>query len=208
MISQLRRDYQALISSARWRWGNFLVRLIEILLFRKKQPLAVDHMNETLNRLEQKGHTAEKFNIPLAAPSPFHDSESIKMLNNWLRQLNNDYELLKNSMRWKLGNALIRFLELLAFRRKKTMAIDHLGQIFQEYQDESAGSRVQNTKKLKSWLRQAKNDFHAIRNSVRWRTGNRLVSIIDLLTFRWKKKTAMDHALKISAAYEDWAKNN
>jgi hypothetical protein len=84
------------------------------------------------------------------------------------------------------------------------MAMDHMEQVFKEYQEQSADYPVQNIKKLQSWLRQAKNDFFAVKKSMRWRAGDRVFSIIDILLFRWQKQTAMDHALKIAAEYEKW----
>jgi len=213
LINQVRKDHAALVSSLRWRWGNRLVRFIEILMFRKKQPLAVDHMQEVLARFDKAGEkqhkTAQSF-APRShtASGTFYGEDDIKILNSWLRQLQNDHKLLKGSARWKLGNAIIRTIELLTFKHRQTMAIDHMEQIFRQYQEQSADYPVQNTKKLQSWLRQAKNDFYALKKSMRWRTGNRLFSIIDTLLLRWKKQTAMDHALKIAADYEKWEKNH
>jgi hypothetical protein len=209
LINQLQKDHAALVSSARWRWGNRLVRFVEVLMFRKKQPLAVDHMQQLLAGFDQTGKKQKKPDQSLA-PRPhtaygtFYGEHDIKTLNSWLRQLQNDHKLLKGSARWKLGNAIIRAIELLAFKRRQTMAIDHMEQIFKEYQEQSADYPVQNIKKLQSWLRQAKNDFYALKKSMRWRTGDRVFSIIDILLFRWKKQTAMDHALKIAAEYEKW----
>jgi len=210
-ISQLRKDHQALVSSARWRWGNRLVRLVEILMLRKKQPLAVDHMQEVFSRFDRVGQ--EQSQTPdFFAPRPhkpcgaFYNEPDFKVLNSWLRQLNKDYELFRGSLRWKTGNAIIRAMEILTFRRKPALAVDHLGQIFEEYKEQSADYPVQNIKKLQSWLRQAKKDFSAIKNSMRWRTGDRIFSTIDTLLFRRQKPTAMDHALKITAEYENWEK--
>ena len=209
LINQLRKDHAALISSARWRWGNRLVRFFEVLMFRKNQPLAVDHMQEVLAGFDQSGEKQHKTSKsqpsrPHAAYGAFHDEHDIKKFNSWLRQLQNDHKQLKGSVRWKLGNTIIRTIELLTFKRGQTMAIDHMEQIFKEYKELSADYPVQNIKKLQSWLRQANNDFYALKNSMRWRIGDRVFSIIDILFFRWKKQTAMDHALKISAEYEDW----
>lgn len=205
LISQLRKDHQALVSSARWRWGSRLVRLFELLMLRKKQPLAVDHMQDVLSRLEQHKYTTEKIS-PQYRSNAFYNPEEIKHLNTWLRQLNHDYELLKKSLRWKTGHVIIRTIELLTFKSRQTIATDHLGHIFQEYQEQSTAFPIENTKKLQTWLRQAKNDFYALKKSMRWRTGNRIFSIIDALLFRWKKQTAMDHALRVAAEYENWEK--
>ncbi len=42
----LEKDFQAIKSSARWRIGHLLVRLLEVLLLRGKPPLAIDHMGK------------------------------------------------------------------------------------------------------------------------------------------------------------------
>jgi len=43
-IEQLQRHTEATLASWRWKVGNSLVRLVEILLLRPKVPLSVDHM--------------------------------------------------------------------------------------------------------------------------------------------------------------------
>ncbi len=46
-IERLEKDYQAVKSSARWRVGCRVVRLLEILLLRGKPPLVMDRMADT-----------------------------------------------------------------------------------------------------------------------------------------------------------------
>jgi hypothetical protein len=94
----------------------------------------------------------------------------------------------------------------MALRRRQSLAMDHLEQMFRQYANQSAQYPVQNVGQLKAWLNQANDDFRAVRDSMRWRVGNSVFAVIDALLLRWNKSTAMDHALKILDEYEEWKK--
>jgi GT2 family glycosyltransferase/glycosyltransferase involved in cell wall biosynthesis len=49
---------------------------------------------------------------------------------DYLRSLNNNFSLLLKSKRWQIGNAMVRFIEILLFRRKVMLASDHMKDIF------------------------------------------------------------------------------
>jgi flagellar biosynthesis GTPase FlhF len=211
LIDQLDKDLDALVFSARWRLGNLLVRMVEILMLRKKQPLAIDHMQEVLKRLGRLQGVQDKtagsaIQQPSESRSQAYQEHDARTLNIWLQQLHNDLESLRGSMRWRLGNAVIRTIELMALRRRQSLAMDHLEQMFRQYANQSAQYPVQNVGQLKAWLNQANDDFRAVRDSMRWRVGNSVFAVIDALLLRWNKSTAMDHALKILDEYEEWKK--
>ena len=45
-MEQLRSDFEAMLQSKRWKVGNSLVRLLERVMLRGSQPMAVDHIQE------------------------------------------------------------------------------------------------------------------------------------------------------------------
>jgi hypothetical protein len=111
-IGQLENDYKAIRNSARWKTGNFMVRIMEILMFRKKQPLVTDH----LDKLFQEYHTDQ-----------YIDQE------NMMRKLTHDLTDMFNSRRWKFGHFIISVVERLIMREKPVLAADHVKGIIDQY---------------------------------------------------------------------------
>ena len=52
-MRQLESDYQNILASRRWQIGNSLVRGLEMLLLRKKKPMATDHMQKLFAQFSQ-----------------------------------------------------------------------------------------------------------------------------------------------------------
>ncbi len=205
ITQQLENDFEALLNSARWRVGNSFVRGIEIFLCRREKTLAADHMKEVFSRLiKMKKLPHRKSHRSMNNAGRARD---IKLLNAWMRQLNSDYQALKNSKRWKLGNGLIRTLERLALKPPQPLATDHLDKIFQAYQAEAQGALLEDAKALQAWLRQAQKDFQALKDSKRWQTGNRVLSGVDALLFKGRQPTAMEHICSILAEFDAWNQN-
>ncbi len=199
-INRLHKDFLALMSSKRWKTGDKLIRLVEILLLRKKQPLAVDQMQKVFATIQSQVKSGKAAIQEIESPGahPGH----VKQLQTWLRQLNKDFQALQKSQRWKLGNILIRPVEILTFRAGQPTARDHLQQIFQEYEESLTSYKGLDYKTMEKWLRQAGKDFQALKDSKRWKLGHSIFSLLDRLLLRGKKPTAMDHALEIVGQFE------
>ncbi len=198
MIRTLEKDFNALTASVRWRIGNKLTRCAEALLLRKKQPLAVDHMREVFERLRKEPPGGQYPSLFLQ--KPFKRSFPLKTLNKSMRQLQNDLQALKNSKSWRLGNALIRGLEILTFTRRRELAVDHLEKIFEAY--EKIPESAKNEKSVIKLLKRCRKDFYAIENSARWRTGKGIFSFFDAVSLRGKRPTVMDHIHGVFKEYD------
>ena len=208
MFQQLNQNFQTLLGSVRWRTGNRNARSIEISLFRKKQPLAVEHMHEIFSRFEQLNITESIVHSSRNLPSGSLPEKYAQQLIVWLRKLKNDFLSLRKSWRWRVGNLCIRSLEVLILRPKKSMAIDHLQSIFTQFNAcsnkmEQVGCDVQ---RLEKWIRQVGNDLQALLASKRWKTGDRIFSIIDILLFRGNREKSVDHMQKILSEFKNWQK--
>ncbi len=199
LIYQLENDFHALLKSFRWRLGNRVICIGEWLMRRKKQPLAVDHMRKLFDqsKIVKKTKKASDASIFKSMDDPC----SIKKINGLMGQLKKDFKALKNSKRWKMGNVLIRGLEILTLRPRKNMAIDHLENIFKDYEKISAGQEIMDIKALQSFLLQPEKDFKAIEKSMRWKVGDSFFSFVDQLLLRGKMPTIFDH---INSVYQEY----
>ena len=119
LMRQLEKDVGALSESARWRTGNVLIRIAEILLMRGKPRLALNHMHEVLSEFHTK--TDQGQNI------------SPGLMQNWMCQLEADYQNILASKRWQVGNRLVRVLEIILMRKKNPLVTDHMHQIFDQF---------------------------------------------------------------------------
>ena len=146
--------------------------------------------------------------------------EETKQQQTWLRQLHKDVQALVHSMRWKVGNFLVRILECLLLRGRKPTAVDHMQDVVHRFaqrghktknrskklsishglQPPFAGDR----KELLTWMRQLENDFRSLQHSMRWKMGNGLVRGVEILLFRRRPALAVDHMLDIFAQYREW----
>ena len=204
-ISKIDKDLKALLTSARWNAGNKIIRAVEIMLLRKKQPLAIDHIQKTILEIKQSTSVQNKSFIAsgsqasdyLTTDFPSSYSLGHKELTRRINRLQKNFEALKKSQRWKLGNALIRGVEIVSFRPGKPLAMDHLEKIFKEYQEAKDDYSGPDHKSLNKYLRMASKDFKALKNSARWKTGDKILSAVDRMLLRGKKATAMDDAMDI-----------
>ena len=193
-MHRLDKNFQALLSSARWRVGNRTIRTLELLMLRGKPTLAADRMQQIFSsfRTGQKEFEQGSFKI-----NTHHDARNRKQLETWMRRLNKDFQALKKSMRWRVGNALIRGTEIMIFRFKRPLAVDNLEKNFKAYAEESAEPYGPDLKKMEKRFKTIGNDFKALKKSMRWKVGNGIFSLVDRLLLRGRKTTAMDHALQV-----------
>ncbi len=127
-MDQLTKDLWKILYSARWKFGDGVLRMVEISLFRFKRNLAADRIKIALTEFEQwRKDSYSNLRNPSA------EKDDIRQLRQWMGRLNKDYNLLMKSSRWKIGNTVVRPVEVLLFRLKRDMAADRIQRIFQDY---------------------------------------------------------------------------
>ena len=128
-----------------------------------------------------------------------HYRQSVKRLYTILRSLEKDYLAIKNSYTWRIGDFLVRCMELLLLRRKRPLVTDHLEQIFQEYKEKMPLFEPGQNElaQFKRWVKQIEKDFIDLFASRRWVIGNGFVFIMGGTRFSRKKYTARDHIERI-----------
>ena len=133
-LADLKSYFHAFIGSHRWRWGNKVVRFLEILLLRRKPYLAVDQMASIFDSFVywQQHNLSEKINGELT-------HFEIMQMQNWLRKLEHNFQATLASRRWRLGNAFVRFLMLITFRPKRPLVTNDIKRIFNDYREYFAG---------------------------------------------------------------------
>ncbi len=204
-LRKLSKDVNALRESKRWKVGNTVIRIVEILLFRKKEALALDHMTQIFAEYEARKQDEEQRS---KAKRDFRVSrEDVQRHRRWLEQLRNDFDALEKSLRWKVGSSAVRLFEVILFRWKAQTAADHMRKIFAEFQAwvPTPGKEPQDLERLRVWLRKLRNDFDALMHSWRWKLGNTVLTLTDYLLLRGRKPTAADHMREIFKHYQHWA---
>ncbi len=199
-LIRLNKDLHALLSSARWKTGNTLIRFLEVLFFRKKQPLAVDNMRQTILELKQKH---KGFDQSDDKRKTVGSTDRTKDLQDLIRLLHKDFQSIKSSFRWRVGNFLVRGCEMLIFRSRQSTSVDRLQHHFQNIRPAWQDGQGIETEMLEKNLAKINNEFMNIRHSNRWIVGNSIFSFVDILLLRKGKPTAMDHALKLLARYNN-----
>ncbi|MEJ5363472.1 MAG: glycosyltransferase [Desulfosoma sp.] len=203
-LRKLHKDFCALKESKRRKAGNALIRFLKILVLRGREPLALDHMEKIFS--EYAAWKEEKRRTPSNRGVTGVTRDDVYRHRHWMEQLQNDFDALQSSFRWRIGNALLRPLEILAFRWKVETAADHMRKIFAEFQAwrPIPGKEARDVECLRLWLRKLRNDVQALAHSHRWRLGNGIVTIIDYLLLRGRMPTAMDHMRAVLESFEKW----
>ena len=75
-LEMLQIDTVSLISSWRWRIGDFLVRIVEIFLLRPKSQLAIDHMKTIFSRAKELTSEIDQKKMPEKKNNPEKDRRS------------------------------------------------------------------------------------------------------------------------------------
>ena len=125
LIMSLEKDYFAIKNSYTWRVGDFLVRGMELLLFRKKRPLATDHLERIFQEYRAK--------MPVFEP----DQKELAQFKKWVKQIEKDFIDLFASKRWKVGNGFVFIIGGTRFSRKKSTARDHIDRILKHFEEEN-----------------------------------------------------------------------
>jgi hypothetical protein len=119
LMRQLENDVQQLSTSTRWKVSNAVIRLINTMLLRKKQPMPLDHMQDIIKEYKNIKSTLQNI--------------SPELTQRWKRNLESDLNALLASKRWQLGNGLVRLVEIILLRKKQPMAIDHMQALFEQF---------------------------------------------------------------------------
>lgn len=130
-------------------------------------------------------------------------SQNIKKLIIWMNQLENDYFAVKCSRRWKIGNFMVRCIELLLLKKKVPLATDHLEKIFHRYKSSLPLNPDKTSQDIliKS-IKQTRHDFNSLFNSKRWKSGNFIISLVERALFRGQRPMAKEHIDKIWGNFE------
>ena len=129
LLRQLENDVNAFDQSARWKVGNSLMRVIEFMLLRGKPKLALDHMQTIFKMYHDIIKTGNSRIDPYT-------------MQNWMQQLETDFKNLLASRRWQAGNFLVRGVEISLFRRKPSLAVDHIRHLFQTFKENEAKKKT------------------------------------------------------------------
>jgi hypothetical protein len=97
-------------------------------------------INDALKKdLEQQRQLTRKYHAALTVAEQEagllkKSQQENKQLSAWLRQLQNNFQALLSSHRWRIGKTVGRALDTARLRSKTPMAVDHMQTIFDEFQ--------------------------------------------------------------------------
>jgi hypothetical protein len=203
-ISKLHHHYRDLMVSRRWRIGNAAGRMIEIVRFRSRRPHALDHMENLFDQYREfvAGNSTEKARSI---------SEQGALLIGWIDKLQKNFNALIASRRWKIGNCLIRAVEIPLLRPRVPMAPDHMKEIFAQYENwirhtfqgrSKSAITPKDIQQLSAFIKKLKDNFEAMMVSRRWRYGNAAGRFLGHLLFRPVTPMASDHMQEIFQKYQ------
>ncbi len=120
LMSELEHDISALSESSRYMTGKVLGRIVNIMFLRGNKPrLAMDHMSEIFDEYHSRKKKGE--------------SVTPEQTEAWIQQLETVFTSFMASNHWRVGNNLIRGLEIILFRKKKPLATEHILALFKDY---------------------------------------------------------------------------
>jgi hypothetical protein len=209
-MQDLQNAFQALAASRRWKFGHASGRMLEVLRFRAPGPTALDQIQGIFG---QFAHTPQPgTDPPLQTGYPaFHNGE---VLISWMQQLQNDFQALLASHRWRWGNAVVRTAERLLLRPKVLLAPAHMSEVFAQFEDWQQNSlngrsgewlSHDEIRQLNTWLKALEQDFRATLACRRWRVGSAMVCVVKGLSFRRQAPLVTDHMHEI---FEDYRNQN
>jgi len=96
-------------------------------------------------------------------------ADYIYKLSEWMEQLSGDFTDLLNSWRWRVGNALIRTVEIFLLRKKMPLVSDHIREIITLFEKDKAS----NYKYLEKILGESESTFHGAVKELYGKAGNK-----------------------------------
>ncbi|RKT44463.1 glycosyltransferase [Thiocapsa rosea] len=129
-------------------------------------------------------------------------------------QLGRDYTAVKSSARWKIGNRLVRAVEVLLLRGKPRLVMDEIADTLKALRDwddaQTAASRPgaqfdsPDVACLREWIGLLDADIRAVLKSKRWTIGNALVRTIEIGIGRRKVPLASEHLRSMLDQAASW----
>ena len=121
---RLRKDFQALLRSRRWKMGSALGKATGAVLFRSGKATAADRIQKIFTEFEEWRQDIEL---------RFLGSKDILKLQRWINRLDRDFHSLLRSRRWKMGNKLGNAAGYIFRRPGKPGAADRMDKILEKY---------------------------------------------------------------------------
>lgn len=198
VFDRLEHNFGLVVASARWKIGHRLISVLEIMLRRAKPQLVMAE----IPLLFQATRNWD------AAPTPDPNgkkTQDLSRLRAWLGLLDADLRALEQSMRWRVGNFLVRLIEIGIGRRRVPLAIDHLRETFDQAKNwVPSGDDRQDLRQLAAWFSAIDRELRALLSSKRWLLGNHLLGALDRILWRGKPKLVVDHMREILDQYDHW----
>lgn len=201
LINQAVLDIEAVRASARWRIGNMLIRFLEGLMFRGRPPLVLDELHGRFQRTRMWGEAIKETTGNPLSP----EQAELTALREWLGLLDADFQALMRSMRWRVGHALVRPIEISLGRGKPILAADLLRGLHTQIRCWSpSGDTEQDISQCEIWFAQIDQHLKNLLDSKRWQLGNAVICSIERLLGRTPPKLAVDHMREVLGNYAAW----
>ena len=127
-IQDLQWNFHALKLSRRWKIGQRIGKLLDMFRFEPKIQSSPDYILDIFSQFTIWYH-----NTINNRPERSLSQEELKMLINWLRELDEHFQSLIAARRWRLGNAIGRFARALVLRQKAPVAVENMKQILDNF---------------------------------------------------------------------------
>lgn len=126
-MEQLDKEFQAVMHSRRWKLGHSLVCMCARLIRRSSNPRSVLRMQRIFE--EFQGWKLSTGGQPLS-------QKELRQLECWMQQLQDDFQALVASRRWKLGCVLCWPAGALRGKFGRSKSLERVQKIFAEYNSE------------------------------------------------------------------------
>ena len=118
------------------------------------------------------------------------------------RDLEHNIAALATSRRYRIGNSLGRIPGLLLFRPKPRLSMDHMREIFREYNSARSGNESIPPECLAGWIKDLKDIFESFLASSRWKLGNNLVGAADFFRSSGKEIPTVAYVRELFQDYD------
>ncbi|GEM_PF-1985385 len=139
---------------------------------------------------------------------------TIKQLEKWIKHLKEDFQTLQHTHRWKLGNALVNFMNRLRFQKKTPFVIKRINRTFASFEssnlerrDKQQGNKMnssQDVTQLIHWIRQLETNTQNLLHTKRWKIGNKLVGTISAMRGRSRSSKSLMSIKEVFTQFHSW----
>ncbi len=120
-LQRIDSEFNKLLQTRRWKIGGWIVKGFYLLSGRKNIP------TDREKKIEKKLKNCRKLMSPRS-----YNAEA-ETLADWIEEMERNYNIIKNSRRWKIGNSIVSFFNALLFRKEQEDVTSRLSSIFAEY---------------------------------------------------------------------------